>query len=152
MTSVLMIKNILKIFIKTISKFCANLCPINCINDEFIITNKFIVTNSDRKLWKFTLIWDYTKPLIINKETPVMTFNDYFCYIGGLIGMWFGISANQLFDYSIIIFKQIIQYSLNLIYFILDAILKMYRTLKIILMYISQQIFLFFREFKIQYF
>ncbi len=27
-----------------------------------------------------------------------MTFTDYFCLIGDLFGMWFGISANQLLD------------------------------------------------------
>ena len=27
-----------------------------------------------------------------------MTFTNYMCYIGGLFGMWFGISANQLFE------------------------------------------------------
>jgi uncharacterized membrane protein len=34
----------------------------------------------------------------MNKETLVMTFTDYFCFIGYLIGMLFGNSANQLFE------------------------------------------------------
>jgi hypothetical protein len=79
-------------------KLCTNLCPIDCINDEYIITNKIENQNlySDPNKWEFTLHWDDNKPLILNKETPVMTFTDYFGYIGGLFEMWFGISANQL--------------------------------------------------------
>ncbi len=81
------------------SKLCTYLCPINCINDAYIISNKYQnqKSSSDSNELNISLFWDSSKPLILNKETPVMTFTDYFCYIGGLFGMWFGISANQLF-------------------------------------------------------
>jgi hypothetical protein len=87
-------------FYKKYEKFCTNLCPIDCIDDEFIITNKHDYKNPkiDSKIWKLKLFWYDSKPLIINRETPVITFTDYFCYIGGLFGMWFGINANQLFE------------------------------------------------------
>jgi hypothetical protein len=79
---------------------CINLCPINCINDEYIITNRKEnqKLSSDPNKWEITIHWDDSKPLIVNKETPDMKLTDYFGYIGGLFGMWFGISANQLFQ------------------------------------------------------
>src|SRR5260221_14672621 len=41
--------------------------------------------------------WDTKEPLISFIETPIMSFNQYFCYIGGLFGMWFGISLKKLY-------------------------------------------------------
>jgi hypothetical protein len=86
-------------FYEKYSKFCSGLCPINCIEDEFVIT-KGSKTISDYP--DLELIWDDSKPLIMYEETPVITFTDYFCYMGGLFGMWFGIwfgiSANQLIE------------------------------------------------------
>jgi hypothetical protein len=110
------------------TKFCTDLCPIDCIQNEFIITqnykNKKIY--SDPKFWKFKLFWDESKPHIINKEIPVMTLTDYFCYIGGLFGMWFGISAHQVLDklkenYSIY-YRNFINYSLILFYTSLEIL------------------------------
>jgi hypothetical protein len=87
-------------FHENYTEFCTNLCPIDCISDEYFITIKYQTDQIffDPRYWKFTVEWDDSKPLIINKETPVMTFTDYFCLIGDLFGMWFGISANQLLD------------------------------------------------------
>ncbi len=90
---------LLEKFTENYTKICKSLCPIDCINDEYIIINKFKNDKkySDSKFWNLRFHWDESKPIIINEETPVMTFTDYFCCIGGLFGMWFGISANQLF-------------------------------------------------------
>jgi hypothetical protein len=86
-------------FYDNYSKLCTDLCPIDCKDDEFIITNKYKSKklDIDSKINNFSLKWDDSKPFIIYRETPVMTITHYFCYIGGLFGMWFGISANQLF-------------------------------------------------------
>jgi hypothetical protein len=86
-------------FTENYTKICESLCPIDCINDEYIINNKYKNDKkySDSKFWNLRFNWDESKPIIINEETPVMTCTDYFCNIGGLFGMWFGISANQLF-------------------------------------------------------
>jgi len=83
------------------TKFCSNFCPIDCITNEFGVTARNVYDNnvSNENSFKLTLNWDRSKPFINNKETPVMTFYSYFCYIGGLFGMWFGISANQLYDH-----------------------------------------------------
>jgi hypothetical protein len=76
--------------------FCKNLCPNDCIQDEYILIERDNTLSIDANL-KLTLNWDCSKPFITNIETPVMTFEDYIYYIGGLFGMWFGINANQLF-------------------------------------------------------
>ncbi len=80
------------------AKICHNLYPSDCISDEYSIIENFDNEKiySDQKYWKLRFYWDESKPIIINEERPVMTFTDYFCYIGGLFGMWFGISAYQL--------------------------------------------------------
>jgi hypothetical protein len=73
-------------FHKNRSKLCNNLCPIDCVIDGFVmIKNNY----NEEKLSdpKFSLYWDDNKPFIVYRETPVMTFTDYFCYIGGLLGM-----------------------------------------------------------------
>jgi hypothetical protein len=90
---------LLETFTENYTKICKSLCPIDCISDEYTIINKYKNHKkySDSKFWNLGFHWDESKPIIINEETPVMTFTDYFCYIGGLFGMWFGISANQLF-------------------------------------------------------
>jgi len=89
-------KNIL---IRIDSKYliiCTNLCPINCIEEEFILIEGN-ERHSNVMLMKLTLSWDESKPFVTNREIPVMTFTDLFYYIGGLFGMWFGINANQIF-------------------------------------------------------
>jgi hypothetical protein len=72
---------------------------------------------------------DDTKPLIDYRETPVMTFTDYFCYIGGQFGMWFGISANQLFEKLIenyrIYYRDFIHFNLILFYNLLEILIYM---------------------------
>jgi hypothetical protein len=77
-------------------RICENLCPNDCIQDEYILIERDNTLSNDANL-KVTLNWDESKPFITNIETPVMTFKDYIYYIGGLFGMWFGINANQLF-------------------------------------------------------
>ncbi len=110
------------------SNFCAHLCPNDCIIDEYIVTEKY----NNGKLYSYpnrseiTIQWDDSKPLILNKETSVMTFNEYFCYIGGLFGMWFGIGANQLIDKLkenyLIYYRNLIDFGLTLFYTSLEII------------------------------
>jgi hypothetical protein len=91
--------NFMSTFYNNYTKLCTHFCPIDCINDEYIIVNKLKSNKIDfeQKFWKESkFFWDNSRPFILNKGTPVLTFIDYFCYIGGLFGMWFGINANQL--------------------------------------------------------
>jgi len=109
-------------FYDNYSKLCTDLCPIDCEGDGFIISNKYKQTkfNIQSKVYEFSLKWDDSKPFIVYRETPVITFTDYFCYIGGLFGMWFGISANHLFEKLVekyrLYYKDFIHFSLILFY------------------------------------
>jgi hypothetical protein len=100
----------LNAFTETYEKLCRTLCPIDCIKEEYIIINEYRKYNkhSNPKYWNLNFYWDESKPIIVNEETPVMTFTEYFCYIGGLFGMWFGFSANQLFEKLIEKYKTLI--------------------------------------------
>jgi len=82
-------------------KLCTHLCPIDCIRNEYegTVAKRNHYSALDKGSFGVTLDWDQSKPFLINKETPVMNFLNYFCYIGGLFGIWFGISANQLYLY-----------------------------------------------------
>ncbi len=93
-------KNFMLSFYDNYSKLCTDLCPIDCKDEEIMITNNFKRKNvsNDPIIYNLIFKWDDSRPFIVYRETPVMTFTDYFCYIGGLFGMWFGISANHLFE------------------------------------------------------
>jgi hypothetical protein len=90
-------------FRKKYLNYCYNLCPNDCFKNEFFITNRDKdvpdrrISTQDGML-RFSFIWDDSKPFLSYREKPVMTFTDYFCCIGGLLGMWFGISTHQIFD------------------------------------------------------
>jgi hypothetical protein len=122
-------ENYMLSFYDNYSKICTHLCSIDCKADKFIITNKYkkkkLPVNS--KIKEFSLKWDDSKPFIVYRETPVMTFTDYFCYIGGLFGMWFGISANQLFENLIknhrIYYRNFIDFNLILFYTLLEIMI-----------------------------
>ena len=76
---------------------CMDRCPKNCLNIDF--TKNWIrkaendeinYGNSQRKL---SMIWDTTKPMFVYNEELVLSFIDYMCYCGGLVGLLFGASA-----------------------------------------------------------
>src|SRR5258708_22667461 len=50
---------------------------------------------------KFEILikWETGIPFISYIERPIMTFNDYICYIGGLFAIYFGISVKQIYQY-----------------------------------------------------
>jgi hypothetical protein len=56
-----------------------------------------------------------------------MTFTHYFCYIAGLFGMWFGITANPLFENLIKnhrkYYRDFVNFNLILFYTLLKIII-----------------------------
>jgi hypothetical protein len=114
----------MKSFRKKYTNHCKNLCPIDCLKEEYMLYRRERVRTKlikfDQISWKTTLDWDGSKPTLLSKETPVMTFTDYFCYIGGLFGMWFGINANELIvkliESRAPIYRKIIHFSLFVLY------------------------------------
>ena len=81
---------------------CLNYCPNDC--EIYNIYYKWIDSYMKQNFSYYskfeTLIkWETGIPFISYIETPIMTFNDYICYIGGLFGIYFGISIKQIYQY-----------------------------------------------------
>ena len=79
------------------SQNCRKICPIDCLSDVHFFTSKVSFTgNNNRKvLYSF---WDSREVFISYEETADMLLLDYFTYIGGLFGLWFGICLESLLD------------------------------------------------------
>ena len=76
---------------------CEKYCSNDCIYEKPSV-------KTDYSIQEFSLIeWDTKQPFISYTETPIMTFNDYICYIGGLFGLLFGISFKAIYEYIIVI-------------------------------------------------
>jgi hypothetical protein len=82
---------------KNCNEKCDKICPIDCLRDVNYFTNhKPSYGNNNRKvLYSF---WDSNEAFISYEETPDMLLLDYFTYIGGLFGLWFGICLESLLD------------------------------------------------------
>ena len=76
---------------------CMDRCPKNCLNIDFkmswITKAENDEINYENKQRKITMIWDTTKPMFVYNEELVLSFIDYMCYCGGLVGLLFGASA-----------------------------------------------------------
>ena len=82
------------------------LCPPDCHVVDYTYTIRTTETNFNNELWHMTnesnryyrrtLVWDSTQPMLVYREEPVLSFTDYLCYCGGLLGLWFGSNANDL--------------------------------------------------------
>lgn len=77
---------------------CEKHCPQDCDNDEYYLSR--IIEHRDAYNMNETVIikvdWDQHNPIVEYEETPIMTLTQYFCFMGGLISMWFGFSFNQV--------------------------------------------------------
>jgi hypothetical protein len=85
-------------------KNCINLpqkyekiCPISCSIEKYLFTSyaKFYENNN---LFFNYYFWDSWEAFISYEETADMLLIDYFTYIGGLFGLWFGNSLETLLD------------------------------------------------------
>jgi hypothetical protein len=86
----------------TLKKKCLKVCPKDCLVIDFKI--KVIKYPIDRETYnKIThyeksVHFDSTQPIFKYKEEAVFSFTDYLCYCGGLVGLWFGISAKDIVE------------------------------------------------------
>ena len=90
---------------------CKKYCPNDCKAVEYFysvhktdtqIGNEFWHNLSESKrYYRKSLIWDSTQPMFAYNEEFVMSFTDYLVQCGGLIGLWFGTNANDLFIWLI---------------------------------------------------
>jgi hypothetical protein len=83
-----------KVFIE-----CYNLCPIDCIQNNYVIKILHHSDENDNNSERIiNFFWDSAKPFILYEETANMLLLDYFTYIGGLFGLWFGICLDNMMD------------------------------------------------------
>jgi hypothetical protein len=84
---------------------CLKYCLKDCIDFEIKLTNSMDIirsyrSNEDTNDFKeVQIFWDKNYPLISYIETAVMSFTEYLCYCGGLLGLWFGTNAYQIISY-----------------------------------------------------
>ena len=77
---------------------CMELCPKECLREEY----SYRYTESDpragfkkERLYLKSIQWDSSEPMFAYTEEPVTTFSDYLVNCGGLMGLWFGTSAQD---------------------------------------------------------
>jgi hypothetical protein len=83
-----------------VSENCRKICPIDCLRDIYLFTSyiEFHENNNRIVLYSF---WDPKEVFISYEETADMLLIDYFTYIGGLFGLWFGICLESLLDFIV---------------------------------------------------
>ena len=92
-----------------LNKKCVNLCPKDCLTvdyfydimetDSHIRNDYWNELKKSEKFSKKSLIWDSTQPMFEYKEVGVMSFTDYLSSFGGIMGLWFGVSANDIINW-----------------------------------------------------
>jgi hypothetical protein len=101
---------------RKLSKNCSNdkfydkcnlLCPKDCIQESYYLSTINLTTSSDIKFSIVQLEWDDKRPIISYIETPVITYVEYICYIGGLLGIWFGFSISSLNEMIYILMNKV---------------------------------------------
>ncbi len=88
---------------------CNLLCPKDCIQESYYRSIINLTTSSNTKVSIVKLEWDDKQPIISYIETPVITFIEYICYIGGLLGIWFGFSISSLNNLIQILLNRLIK-------------------------------------------
>jgi hypothetical protein len=86
-------QNELKSYLNVVQKF-DKICPIYCLNEYHFFT-KYVTFHENISL-KVYYFWNSTEPFISYEETADMLLIDCLTYIGGLIGLWFGICLESL--------------------------------------------------------
>jgi hypothetical protein len=81
----------------TESENCKKICPIGCLReDHYFASNAKFHENNNINTQYYS--WDSKEVFILYEETADMLLLDYFTYIGGLFGLWFGICLESLLD------------------------------------------------------
>ena len=91
---------------KRVKEICVQLCPKDCLTIDYstsIMKSENLFGNQywfdiERNLRPVerTVVWDTRQPMFAYIQQPVITFTDYLVRCGGLIGLWFGTSAQAI--------------------------------------------------------
>ena len=104
---------------------CRNICPYNCRDDYFNIVDSYFSTFPNHNYLQIYL--DKKQPVIVQQENELQTLESLLCYLGGLYGMWFGVSVysikqlftNNFHTYILIIFNIALDLSLKLVFLLI---------------------------------
>jgi hypothetical protein len=78
--------------------FCIKFCPIDCFKEDFYFKEIVYFYPENDFERNFYFFWDSKEVFVSCEETPDILLIDYFTYIGGLFGLWFGICLENLID------------------------------------------------------
>ena len=137
---------------REVRKQCLSLCPKDCFKVEYSYRIVRTETHFGNQEWidnygtnestefsyfsysynyritSMEIVWDSNEVMIAYIDEPVMTFTDYLVFCGGLMGLWFGMSVNNLI--LIVINVSIKQYSHFIFSLIKLLIIKCFRIIK----------------------
>ena len=95
-----------KAYESKVKKLCLGRCPVDCRSVEYSSRTEITDVRSGNDQWfsvdrvyrtfEKRVVWDSSQPMHRYIEEPVTTFTDYLVYCGGLTGLWFGASAQDL--------------------------------------------------------
>jgi hypothetical protein len=95
-------------------KLCQTKCPIDCTEDYFYPTHTYL--SPDNFGFKAILAYDEQTPILSLIETELLSLESLFCYIGGIYGIWFGLS----------IYSQKIHFNQKSVFILIFIIKKIY--------------------------
>ena len=115
-----MMKNFKMKLNKEFSKKCHDICPNDCFTIDLSYSQQithseleYRLENANRS--EVSIVWDRSQPMLSYIEESVLSFTDYLINCGGLLGLWFGTNANDLFGKIIkskILFKLCSQFKI----------------------------------------
>jgi hypothetical protein len=80
-----------------VSKKCEKVCPIECLRERNFFKSHVKFHERKNRCDNY-YFWDLREVFISYEETADILLVDYFIYIGGLFGLWFGIYFESLLD------------------------------------------------------
>jgi hypothetical protein len=80
-----------------LSEKCEKICPIDCLRDDNFFTS-YLTFHGNNNLYVYYYFWDSREAFISYEESADILLIDYFTYIGGLFGLWFGICLERLLN------------------------------------------------------
>jgi hypothetical protein len=76
--------------LKNVTEKCIKICSIDCLIEEHFFTS-YVKSHENKNISTRYYFWDSREAFISYEETADILLIDYFTYIGGLFGLWFGI-------------------------------------------------------------
>jgi hypothetical protein len=74
---------------------CQTICLKDCIEVNFIIkTDKYLMVG--KPIFSYNFYFNAHTPMLSYIETELLTLESLFCYIGGIYGIWFGLSVYSI--------------------------------------------------------